>query len=346
MNVEPFYWKGKRFRIMDQRLLPGRVTHLTCRTDRDVAAAIRQMAVRGAPAIGCCAAFGMVLGVSGNTPGARESSLRRSADLLKRARPTAVNLAWAVNQMLDLGIRNRREKTDALRETLLNHALKLQKEDVEINRALGGHGAALFGSGSVVLTHCNAGALATAGYGTALGVVRSLHTAGKLDRVLVDETRPFLQGARLTAWELDRENIPHDLITDNMAAHLMARERIDGIVVGCDRVAANGDTANKIGTYAVAILARFHKIPFYVAMPLSTLDLSLKTGDAIPIEDRSSAEVVRMGSTRIAPKRTRARHPAFDVTPASLITAFITEKGIVEPPFKRQLRRIAEDPVP
>lgn len=290
------------------------------------------MSVRGAPAIGCCAAYGMVLAVkdqNGHSPVA----LKKAADLLKAARPTAVNLAWAVNRMLD------KAGPSADYSHLLEEARRIEREDIEINRAIGRYGAALFKKNATILTHCNTGALATAGYGTALGVIREAHKQKKVKKVFVDETRPYLQGARLTAWELVQEKIPHELITDSMAAFMMKLENVNGVIVGCDRVAANGDTANKIGTYGLAVLAKFHKVPFYVAMPTSTLDLSLRSGDQIPIEERSHLEVVRIKDYHIAPKETVARHPAFDVTPAELITAIITEFGVVKPPYLKNLKK-------
>jgi methylthioribose-1-phosphate isomerase len=322
LSVVPFRWKAGTLEVLDQRRLPQSNHWIACRSSSDVARAIRTMAVRGAPAIGCVAAYGMVLG---------SKNLSRSARLLKSARPTAVNLAWAVDRMLAAA------KNPA---SLLAEARSIEREDVAANRAIGRNGARLLPKDAVVLTHCNAGALATAGFGTSLGVIREAWVGGKLKKVLVDETRPYLQGARLTAWELAHDGIPHELITDNMAAHLMKTERISAVIVGCDRVAANGDTANKIGTYGLAILARHHGVPFYVAMPLSTLDRSIRTGDEIPIEERSTEEVVNVGGTRIAPRGTRARHPAFDVTPASLISAIICENGVARAPYAKSLKRL------
>jgi methylthioribose-1-phosphate isomerase len=281
------------------------------------------MAVRGAPAIGCVAAYGMVLAAQ------RGENLSAAARRLKASRPTAVNLAWAVDRLLKSGAH---DVAGLLREAIL-----IEEEDLNNNLAMGRYGASLLRKNSVVITHCNTGALATAGHGTALGIIREAYRQGKIKKVFVDETRPYLQGARLTAWELAQEKIPHELITDSMAAHFMKTEKIDAVFVGCDRVAKNGDTANKIGTYGLAVHAKHHKVPFYVAMPLSTLDLRISAGRQIPIEERSSEEVTRVGNVQMAPKATKARHPAFDVTPSPLIAAFVTEKGIFKPPFNHGL---------
>ncbi len=332
MKVLPFYWKSTHLEILDQRLLPSRVQFIKCKTAEDVAKAIRKMAVRGAPAIGCVAAYGMALAVQPTAKfkplKSRMGRLKKAASLLKAARPTAVNLAWAVDRVVNTV----EGKKTSLFQVMTREAKKIEQEDLAANRAMGRFGARLFKmKKNVVLTHCNAGALATAGHGTALGIIRELWRQKKLKKVFVDETRPYLQGARLTAWELSQEKIPYELITDNMAAHVMKTEKVNGVIVGCDRVAANGDTANKIGTYNLAILARHHKIPFYVAMPFSTLDLKTKTGRDVPIEERSSDEVVKMGNVRIAPKGTKARHPAFDVTPVGLISGFVSERGVFKP---------------
>jgi methylthioribose-1-phosphate isomerase len=329
MPVVPFLWTSDRLDLLDQRLLPHRTEILSCRTAEDVAEAIRSMAVRGAPAIGCCAAYGLALA------GSDASSLPRleqAAQILKGARPTAVNLAWAVDRVM-----NAVRAAPTRPGTVLAEARAIQAEDVAVNRAIGRHGAALLPADSMVLTHCNTGALATAGHGTALGIIRDGFNAGRVKRVLVDETRPFLQGARLTAWELTQDGIPFDLITDSMAAHVMKTGKVDAVFVGCDRVAANGDTANKIGTYGLAVLARYTGVPFYVAMPLSTFDAALPSGEGIPIEERSPDEVTSFAGVRVAPEGATARHPAFDVTPADLITAFVTEAGVVRPPFAAAL---------
>ncbi len=348
MSVSAFKWNHDHLEILDQRLLPHTVKHLACRDEKDVAAAIREMAVRGAPAIGCCAAYGMALALKGSVAAATDpvEILRNASATLKAARPTAVNHAWAVDQMMLSALKDPARSRHALFGHLVDEARRLEEEDVAANKAMAKHGAALFKKNSLLLTHCNTGALATAGYGTALGIIREAHAQGKIKKVLVDETRPYLQGARLTAWELDQENIPHELITDSMAAFFMKAENVTAAIVGCDRVAANGDTANKIGTYGVAVLAKYHGIPFYVAMPSSTLDVTLESGADIPIEDRPSEEVVKLGEVRIAPLRTKARHPAFDVTPAELITAFITEHGVVFPPFIKNLKELVKVATP
>ncbi len=357
MPVLPFKWESSFLEVLDQRLLPGTIKTIRCHSPADVAQVIRDMAVRGAPAIGCCAAYGMALAIKKNSKSQALNSkhkgipylefrisslelrqLTAAAHLLKAARPTAVNLAWAVDKMMNFA--SDLSTGGNLFRAMVDEAKRIESQDVHANRAIGKWGASLLKKNSIVLTHCNAGALATAGYGTALGVIREGHSKGKIKKVFVDETRPYLQGARLTAWELDQEHIPHELITDNMAAHFMKTEKVAAVIVGCDRVAANGDTANKIGTYGVAVLARYHGIPFYVAMPVSTLDLTINSGAEIPIEDRSSDEVVMVGKMRIAPLHTRARHPAFDVTPASLITAIITEHGVVKPPYTKNLRKL------
>ncbi len=329
--VEAYRWRNGRLDVLEQRDLPRRVRYIPCRTHTDVARAIRDMSVRGAPAIGCAAAFGMVLA-------AREHVFRRPIDLtahLKKARlclgetrPTAVNLFWALERMARV---YQNPQIQNLPKTLEREALAIHAEDIASCHAIGDNGARLLPKKAVVLTHCNAGALATAGYGTALGVIRSAHARGKIKKVYVDETRPYLQGARLTAWELDQEDIPYEILTDNMAGHILKTEKVDAIVVGADRIAANGDAANKVGTYSLAILAKFHGVPFYVAAPFSTVDIKTPTGAQIPIEERSVAEVVEFRGLSIAPKGAHARHPAFDVTPAKLITAIITERGVFAP---------------
>jgi methylthioribose-1-phosphate isomerase len=315
-------WDGEALQLLDQRLLPREEVWVACRTASEVAEAIRTMVVRGAPAIGVSAAFGMALAARAG------DDLRRAAEELKRSRPTAVNLAWAVDRML------------GARGDLLREAERILEEDVEANRAIGRHGAALLGRSSTVLTHCNAGALATGGYGTALGVIRAAIESGKHVAVFADETRPYLQGARLTAWELQRDNIDVTLITDNMSGHFFQQGKFDAVVVGADRIAANGDTANKIGTYTVAVLAHAHGVPFYVAAPLSTIDPSCPSGAEIPIEERSAAEVVEMFGSRVAPEGIHVRHPAFDVTPARLITAIITERGVLRAPYGEAIAKL------
>jgi methylthioribose-1-phosphate isomerase len=314
-SVEPIRWKGDRLELLDQRLLPEKLTYVTCRNAQEVARAIRDMVVRGAPAIGCAAAFGVVL--SRGSP--------ECFEVLEKSRPTAVNLFWALERM------RRARNLEAEAKAIFN-------EDVSANRAMGKLGAELIPQGARVMTHCNAGALATAGYGTALGVIRA--SKDKNISVIANETRPYLQGARLTAWECVQEGIPCTLITDSMAGHLMSRGEVDVIVVGADRIAANGDVANKIGTYALAVLARRHAIPFYVAAPLSTFDASIPDGSHIPIEERPAAEVTGYRGERWAPEGVSVRNPAFDVTPAELITGIICEAGVVLQPSRERLQAL------
>jgi methylthioribose-1-phosphate isomerase len=308
--------------LLDQRLLPSREVWVPCRTASQVAEAIRTMVVRGAPAIGVSAAFGMAMAARAG------EDLSDAAAELKRSRPTAVNLAWAVDRMLA-------HAGDPVAE-----AERILDEDVAGNRAMGRHGAALLGVDTTVLTHCNAGALATGGYGTALGVIRAAIEGGKHVAVFADETRPYLQGARLTAWELQRDGIDVTLITDSMSGHFFQQGKFDAVIVGADRIAANGDAANKIGTYTVAVLAHAHGVPFYVAAPLSTIDPQCPTGASIPIEERSEQEVVEISGTRMAPEGIHVRHPAFDVTPARLITAIITERGVLRAPYEEAIRNV------
>ena len=315
MAIEPIRWKGDRLELLDQRQLPEKSVYVACRSAEEVAAAIRDMVVRGAPAIGCAAAFGVVLG----------SSSPKSFEILAASRPTAVNLFWALERM------KRAKNPEA-------EALAIFNEDLAANRAMGEHGAKLIPQGARVMTYCNAGALATSGHGTALGVIRSAKEKGI--SVIACETRPYLQGARLTAWECVQEGIPCTLVTDNMAGHLMATGKVDAVIVGADRIAANGDTANKIGTYMVAVLARRHGLPFYVAAPSSTFDLAIADGSAIPIEERAPEEVTGYRGLRWAPEGVKVRNPAFDVTPAELITAIICEKGVALKPDREKLRAL------
>ncbi len=328
--------ESSTLRLLDQRQLPLVEAYLDCRRLADVAEAIRTLAVRGAPAIGVAAAYGVVVGVSerlraGDKVGRRE--LEEISKELASTRPTAVNLFWALERMSAVWEKGTAENYDGagLRRLLLAEARRIEAEDEDAHRRLGRLGAELVPDGARILTHCNAGALACAAYGTALGVVRAAHAAGKKISVLADETRPLLQGGRLTAWELSRDKIPVTLICDNMAAHCMARGLVDLVIVGADRIAANGDVANKIGTYGVALAARAHNLPFYVAAPTSTLDFSLADGTGIPIEERSPREVRSFGGQLTAPADIPVYNPAFDVTPASLVTAIITEKGIFPP---------------
>ena len=315
MKVEPLRWLGDRLELLDQRLLPDQTVYVTCRSAAEVAQAIRDMVVRGAPAIGCAAAFGIAL----------DKGKQEAFDILAKSRPTAVNLFWALERM---------KKAKDLKA----EAEAIFSEDLAANRALGKLGADLLPAGARVMTHCNAGALATAGYGTALGVIRSAKS--KNVSVIACETRPYLQGARLTAYECVQEGIPCTLVTDSMAGHLMSRGEVDVVVVGADRIAANGDVANKIGTYAIAVLARRHGIPFYVAAPLSTFDAKIPDGSHIPIEERPAAEVTGYRETRWAPQGVAVRNPAFDVTPAELITGIICEKGVVLAPDQQRLAKL------
>ena len=332
-HVETLRWNGSAIEMIDQRILPHRIEYVTCDSAKTVANAIHDMVVRGAPAIGVAAAYGIALEAilrKDEAPNVFSDSLEAGFSALAASRPTAVNLFWALDRMRKLWEDHAEKSQKEMADIFLQTAHDILEEDIRINRAMGEYGASLLPDGSRVLTHCNAGALATAGHGTALGVFRSAVEAGKRISVFADETRPFLQGARLTAWEMVQENIPVTLITDNMSGHLMSRGEIDAVVVGTDRVAANGDVANKIGTYMVAVLAKRHNIPFYVACPLSTIDLSLATGDEIPIEERHIDEVKGFGDCHWAPVGVSIRNPAFDVTPAELVTALITEKGIVD----------------
>jgi methylthioribose-1-phosphate isomerase len=327
-------WIDGRIRLIDQTRLPAELALLDLASVEEAADAIRTMKVRGAPAIGVTAALGMALAAQqarALSPAAFQGRLAAVADLLRGTRPTAVNLFWAIDRMLVVARQGADEPNQAA-DAMLREARAMLDEDEAANRALGRHGAALLPERANVLTHCNAGALATVAYGTALGVVRAAVEAGKQLHVYVDETRPRLQGMQLTAWEMVQEQIPATLITDNMAPWLMRQGRIDAVVVGADRIAANGDTANKIGTYGVAVAARAHGIPFYVAAPVSTIDLRLATGAEIPIEERAPEEVTSPAATRLAPEGIGVYNPAFDVTPAELITALITERGLAAPP--------------
>lgn len=338
------WWEPGAVCLIDQTRLPREREVVRCTTAEEVAGAIRSMVVRGAPAIGVTAAYGMALAARKSVAGDRSGLLDELAEAkrtLDASRPTAVNLGWATARMLRVAREGRPEETtEALAERLLAEAHEIHDEDERTCRAIGDHGAALLHAGARVLTHCNAGGLATTGYGTALAPIRTAHREGKALHVLVDETRPFLQGSRLTAWELQQIGIPLTLITDNMAGYFMQRGEVDCIVVGADRIVANGDVANKIGTYGLAVLARAHDIPFYVAAPTSTVDMGLASGEEIPIEQRDPDEVTHLAGLSLAPEGVRAAHPAFDVTPHELVTAIITEKGVVEPPFAEGLRRV------
>jgi methylthioribose-1-phosphate isomerase len=351
-DFSPIAWRDGGLALLDQTRLPAEEVWLDCRRPEDVAAAIQRLSVRGAPAIGVAAAYGLALalGSGGDREAAgvaaeadsSESVRRRfeaAADLLAATRPTAVNLRWAIEQGRRVFADHAAGGREAARRALLEWADRLHREDVAANRRLGAYGAELFADGDRVLTHCNAGALATAGYGTALGVIQASWGVGKVAMVWVDETRPLLQGARLTAWELSRLGIPHKLVTDSSAGALLSRGLVDRVVVGADRVAANGDTANKIGTYPLAVLARRHGVPFYVAAPLSTFDAATPSGAEIPIEERDALEVTDVAGSRLTPAETEALNLAFDVTPAELVTAFITDAGVLEPPYGESIAR-------
>lgn len=343
MKFKTIEWKKDRVRILDQRRLPQEVRYIDCRNASSVAQAIRSMAIRGAPAIGVAAAMGIALGAKKIQTDRRESfrkSVERICKEVNETRPTAVNLSWAVEQMKKVLDHLHSSSVKEVKNKLKEEALRIYEEDVEINRRIGGHGKILIREGDGVLTHCNAGGLATTGYGTALGVIRAAWAEGKRFHVFVDETRPLLQGARLTAWELVQERIPTTVLTDNMAGCLMKKGEINLVLVGADRIVRNGDTANKIGTYGLAVLAKWHGIPFYVAAPTSTLDLSLASGKDIPIEERAPEEVTSFRGRPVTPEGVEVFNPAFDVTPQSLIHRIITEKGIVRKPFLRELRKV------
>ena len=334
--VETIQWIGNAAVMIDQTRLPLEEKFVTCRTYREVAAAIRDMIIRGAPAIGVAAAMGVALGVLEGAP------FDEVCDTLAKTRPTAVNLFWAIDRMKRLYASLQDEPRDVISRRMVEEAQLIREEDIAICRAIGRNGAALVPDGKTVLTHCNAGALATAGYGTALGVIRAAVEDGKRLDVFADETRPFLQGARLTVWELQQDSIPATLITDNMAGHFLNSGRIGCVVVGADRIAGNGDVANKVGTYSVAVLAKENNVPFYVAAPISTLDLTLASGDSIPIEQRAAAEVTHVFGTQIAPNGTAVQNPAFDVTPARYVSAIITERGVARAPYEASLRELME----
>ena len=346
MKIETLRWANDRLEMIDQRILPAAFEYLAYGSAASVAEGIRGMVVRGAPAIGVAAAYGVALEALRLSATLRQAQGERSEfekgmetgfDVLAQSRPTAVNLFWALKRMRGVWESVKGQSYAAVAQRLLAEAHEILAEDIRINRAMGAFGAELLADGARVLTHCNAGALATAGWGTALGVFRSAVEAGKKISVIADETRPFLQGARLTAWEMVQENIPVTLITDNMAGFMMARGEVDAVVVGTDRVASNGDVANKIGTYMVAVLAHRHNIPFYVACPLSTIDMSIASGADIPIEERSADEVKGFRDYHWAAEGVSVRNPSFDVTPAELVTALITEKGVVRQPDRDKL---------
>ncbi len=337
-------WKNNSVVMIDQRLLPTEEVYRTYTDFLDVAEAIREMVVRGAPAIGVAAAMGVALGALQINEKERKGFAKEFEKVCKvigSTRPTAVNLFWAIERMKRVLKQNPKSGVDELKQLLIQEAKDIHKQDIDINKRMGKHGSKLIKNRATILTHCNAGALATAGYGTALGVIRAAVEDGKKVKVFADETRPFLQGSRLTAWELMKDGIDTTLITDNMAGYIMKKGLIDAVIVGADRIAANGDTANKIGTYSVAVLAKEHKIPFYVAAPISTIDLKIKSGEKIPIEERDIREVTHIKDIPIAPNGIKIKNPAFDVTPNKFITAIITEKGVAKKPFQKSLKRLA-----
>ncbi|GAB4115961.1 MAG: S-methyl-5-thioribose-1-phosphate isomerase [Candidatus Caldatribacteriota bacterium] len=341
--METLTWKQNTLYFVDQRKLPFKMVMVSCSNFREVARAIKEMKIRGAPAIGIAAAYGMALAAISSRA---ENYLRFVQDMekagkyLANSRPTAVNLFWAIKRIIQL-IKNHPElEVLSLKELVLQEARKMEKEDVEINQEIGSIGSSLINDGDNILTHCNAGSLATAGYGTALGVIRAAFGQGKKIHIYVDETRPLLQGARLTAWELMQDNIPCTLITDNMAGYLMWQKKIDVIIVGADRIASNGDVANKIGTYTLGVLAKENNLPFYIAAPLSTIDLSLNSGKEIRIEERNHREITHIWGKQIAPNGVKVFNPAFDITPHSYISGIITEKGMINSPFKEGIKSV------
>ncbi|NOH02208.1 MAG: S-methyl-5-thioribose-1-phosphate isomerase [Chloroflexi bacterium] len=340
------FWEDNQLRMIDQRILPARFELVSFRRHADVAQAIKEMVVRGAPAIGAAAAFGLALaGYESASSSIRDllADLQAAANTLRAARPTAVNLAWALDRVMRVAY-SVNGNADDVRAAMLNEAQKIADEDVEINKRMAEHGAALINDGDTVIHHCNTGALATVDWGTALGVIRTAHEQGKRIHVLVDETRPRLQGARLTAWELEQYGIPYEIISDNMAGYFLKAGKVQKCFVGSDRTAANGDVANKIGTYMLALAAFDNGVPFYPVVPTSTIDLSLASGDLIPIEERNPDEVldIQFKGERVAPVEAQARNPAFDVTPARLVTAIVTENGIAYPPFEESLRKVVK----
>ena len=338
MAVKTIQWKNDRVVMLDQRLLPHKEVYRACRDYQEVAQAIREMVIRGAPAIGVAAAMGVALGAAKAPEKSFDRDFERIILTLSKTRPTAVNLFWALERMRKIYTVNRSRGVDVVKRLLKDEAQAIYKEDIAANKQLGKFGAQMLRNARHLMTHCNAGALATAGYGTALGVMRALKEEGREFDVFVNETRPFLQGARLTAWELKKEKIPATLITDSMAGYVMQSGKVDAVVVGCDRVAANGDVANKIGTYTIAVLAKRHGIPFYVAGPTSSIDINCPSGKDIPIEQRDAKEVSHIFGKALAPKGTKVFNPAFDVTSHELISAIITEKGVIQPPYQQNIR--------
>jgi len=342
--IQTLEWTDQGVRFIDQTKLPTEEIYVNCTTYQEVADVIRNMVVRGAPAIGVSAAMGIALGVK-NSKAENVGDLKRDfdqiCDVIGKTRPTAVNLFWAIKRMQQKFETLRVRHIPQIKQSLIDEAKRMHAEDIAINQAMGKHGAALMPASGGVLTHCNAGALATAGYGTALGVIRAAVEAGKKIQVYADETRPFLQGARLTAWELVKDGIPTTVISDNMSGAMMRQGKIGTVIVGADRIAANGDVANKIGTYTVAVLAKEHGIPFYVAAPISTVDLETPDGSKIPIEQRNAAEVTHFAGKLITPEGVSIENPAFDVTPAKYVTAIVTERGIARAPYEESLKELA-----
>jgi methylthioribose-1-phosphate isomerase len=345
--IQTLEWTDSGVRFIDQTKLPTEETYVNCTTYQEVADVIRNMVVRGAPAIGVAAGMGIAVGVK-NSTAATVNDLKRDfdqiCDVIGKTRPTAVNLFWAIRRMQEKFETLRARPVAEIKQAIVEEAKRMHAEDIAINQAMGRHGAALMPASGSVLTHCNAGALATAGYGTALGVIRAAVEAGKKIHVYADETRPFLQGSRLTAWELVKDGIPTTVISDNMSGAMMRQGKIGAVIVGADRIAANGDVANKIGTYTVAVLAKEHGIPFYVAAPISTVDLETPDGSKIPIEQRNPLEVTTIAGKRMTPEGVQIENPAFDVTPAKYVTAIVTERGIARAPYGKSLGELVSHP--
>ena len=341
--MKPLEYKEGVLRLIDQTRLPREISWVECKTYNDVARAIKDMIVRGAPAIGVSAAYGIAIGARGiaaNSGDVFFNELGKICDTVKNTRPTAVNLFWAVERIWKKAILNKDKSICEIKDIILNEAMLMEQEDIKTNREIGLNGNSLIKEGWTILTHCNAGALATSDYGTALGVIRAAHESGKNIRVFADETRPYLQGSRLTVWELMEDGIPVTLICDNMAGHFMKEGLINCVIVGADRIALNGDTANKIGTYSLSVLAKENSIPFYIAAPVSTIDFTIESGEKIPIEERKAEEITHIKGIPIAPEGVRVRNPAFDVTPSKYITAIITEKGLIYPPYNINLPKL------
>ena len=345
-SIQTLEWTDRGVRFLDQTKLPTEETYVNCTTYQQVADVIRNMVVRGAPAIGVAAGLGIALGVKNSkaeTVGDLKKDFDQICDVIGKTRPTAVNLFWAIRRMRQKFESLRIRPVPQIKQAIIEEGQRMHAEDIAINQAMGRHGAALMPASGAVLTHCNAGALATAGYGTALGVIRAAVEQGKKIHVYADETRPFLQGSRLTAWELIKDGIPTTVISDNMSGAIMRQGKIGAVIVGADRIAANGDVANKIGTYTVAVLAKEHNIPFYVAAPISTVDLETPDGTKIPIEQRNPAEVTHIAGKAITPDGVQIENPAFDVTPAKLVTAIVTERGVAKAPYQRSLAALARE---